>query len=241
MVLPLPFAFITVLKRFFEMQIVFKCRDFIVINKPSGMPSQKDPSGDLDAMSAASEMLKNEGENPDLWLIHRLDRVVGGLLVFARNRESAAKLSSAVSSSLMEKRYLAVCEGTAVGGVMRDYIFKDSLTSRAYVSDRKRVGFKDAELSSQPLMCDNGRTLVEIELKTGRFHQIRAQFSSRKMPLLGDKKYGSRDSVARFPALFASGLSFEFCGKKHSFQALPDKSSYPWSLFGEECYSKEKS
>lgn len=210
-------------------EIVFKCKDFVVVNKPSGMPSQSDPSGDLDAMSAASELLLSLGESGALWLVHRLDRVVGGLLVFARNKAAAAELSKIISESRLEKRYLAVCEGSAPGGEMSDFIFKDG--GKAFVSDRKRAGFKEANLSYVQLYEKDGKTLVDIELRTGRFHQIRAQFSSRKMPLVGDKKYGSRDTKSRAPALFARGLSFEFKKQNYSFSLMPDWKAYPWNIF----------
>jgi 23S rRNA pseudouridine1911/1915/1917 synthase len=221
-------------------EIVSKTKDYVIIYKPAGIPSQSDPSGDKDAMTLCSEMLRHLGESDALYLIHRLDRVVGGLLVFARNKQSAALLSSLVADRLLDKEYYAVVEGTLEGGVMTDYIYKDASLGKAFVTDRKRAGVKEAELEYSILdrTVSDGRelSLVKIILKTGRFHQIRAQFSSRKMPLVGDKKYGSRDAKAKMPALFATKLGFYCLGRAVEAARLPDLNSYPWSLFNEEIY-----
>lgn len=216
--------------------IIEKTNDYVVINKPVGMPSQSDPSGDKDAMTLTSELLREAGEDGGLYLIHRLDRVVGGLLVFARNKAAAATLSAAVADHTMKKEYYAVVAGTPEGGVMRDFIYKDATLGKAFVTDRKRSGVKECELEYR--LCDtvDGNSLVRICLKTGRFHQIRAQFSSRKMPLLGDKKYGSRNFLAKTPALFSTSLSFDLMGNKVTASSLPPLDQYPWSLFTEDKY-----
>lgn len=224
-------------------EILNKTKDYVVIFKPAGMPSQSDPSGDKDAMTACGELLRERGESDSLFLIHRLDRVVGGLLVFARNKKYAATLSEQVADRSFKKEYYAVVEGTAEGGVMQDYLYKDAVSSKAFITDKKRVGVKLCELEYSVLdtasPADERKvSLVKIALKTGRFHQIRAQFSHRKMPLIGDKKYGSRDFMAKMPSLFASTLTFNYNGKEVRASKLPDISEYPWSLFEEEKYVK---
>lgn len=221
-------------------KIIGKTKDFVVIYKPPIIPSQPDPSGDKDAMTITSELLRSNGEDSNLFLIHRLDRVVGGLLVFGRNKKAAAQLSSLVAEHKIKKEYFAVVQGVCDNGTMRDLIYKDAALNKAFVTNKKRSGAKEAELEYKTLGTvknnNDDVSLVRVRLKTGRFHQIRVQFSSRKMPLIGDKKYGSRDFVAKNPALFACLLSFEFEGKLVSFFTTPDISVYPWSLFGEECY-----
>lgn len=221
-------------------EIVSKTKDYVIIYKPAGIPSQPDPSKDADAMTLCGEILRSLGERDSLFLIHRLDRTVGGLLVFARNKESAAQLSRQVAERLFKKEYFAVIEGVGESGVMRDYLYKDATLGKAFVTDRKRAGVKEAELEyrTQGVVSDGERdiSLVKISLKTGRFHQIRAQFASRKMPLIGDKKYGSRDYKAKTPALFATHIAFNIGGKEVSATRLPDLADYPWSLFGEEIY-----
>ncbi len=221
-------------------EIIDKTNEYVIIYKPKGIPSQSDPTGDRDAMTLCSDMLRQMGESDSLYLIHRLDRVVGGLIVFARNKKSAATLSSLVAEHKITKEYFAVVEGRAEGGIMQDYLYKDATLGKAFVTDRKRSGVKEAELeySTQDTVSIDGReiSLVKVKLKTGRFHQIRAQFASRKMPLIGDKKYGSRDFLAKMPSLFASRLTFVLNHKEVSVMKLPNVDEYPWSLFEEEKY-----
>lgn len=221
-------------------EIVYKTENYVVVYKPSSIPAQSDKSGDTDAMTLASEKLKELSENEKLWLVHRLDRVVGGLIVFARNREYAAKLSAIVGGCGMTKEYFAIVEGKCEGGVLRDFLYKDSRQSKAFVTDRARSGAKEAVLEYSVLSVkdtDRGvRTLVRIKLHTGRFHQIRAQFAARKLSLVGDGKYGSHDNRAKFPALFAARLAFRIDNDFCDIKKLPDLSEYPWSLFESEDY-----
>lgn len=197
------------------------------------MPSQSDLSGDGDALTAASLALYQMGEDKTLFLIHRLDRNVGGLMVFARNKKWAAILSSAAAEGRFSKKYFAVAEGEAAGGEYRDYLFKDSKTNKAYAVKTLRKGAKEAVLYAKPLAAADGKTLLLVELKTGRFHQIRAQFSARGNSLAGDKKYGSRDSRAKTPALFSSSLTVEGVGEVF---IKPPTDLYPWSLFDSELF-----
>lgn len=224
------------------LEIIYKSKNAIVIYKPVGMPSQSDLSGDKDAMTLTSELLSECGEPADLWLIHRLDRTVSGVMIFARSKASAAELSRIVKERQIAKEYLAVVTGVPENGVMRDYLFKDSRTSKAYVIDKKRAGAKDARLVCTPILTvktDNGdRTLVRISLDTGRFHQIRAQLSHRGHPILGDKKYGSRESLRSGIALTAYRLNISLFGENIDVVRMPCVSDYPWSLFPIEEYDR---
>ncbi len=222
------------------MKIIYKDKNVIIINKPVGMPSQKDPTGDLDAMTATSNLLKENGEPSALWLVHRLDRGVGGLIAFARNKTSAARLSASVRDGSFKKQYYAVVEGEASGGELSDLLFKDSLKSKSFVVDTERKGAKLAVLRYTALDVKNTergtRTLIKADLITGRFHQIRVQFASRGLPLVGDGKYGSRDKGARVPSLFSCSLTFPSVGGGELITEMPDTKVYPWSLFDEEKY-----
>ena len=222
------------------MEILYKDKNLIAINKPAGIPVQPDPTSDKDAMSLCAEILAEQGENNALWLVHRLDRVVGGTVVFARNKRTAAALSELFSAQGTEKEYLAVVEGVAEGGVLEDFLYKDAAKGKAFVVDRKRAGVKEAKLEYAPIATvetERGTyTLVRVKLHTGRFHQIRAQLSSRGMPIVGDGKYGSHDNRAKMPALFSSRLGFTLGGKSYNIKKSPDKESYPWSLFDEANY-----
>ena len=216
-----------------NMQIVKLTRDYVIINKPIGMPSQADPSNDPDALSTASLLLRKMGENSSLWLVHRLDRTVGGLLIFARGARAAAILSESLGTEDFVKEYLAVCEGNPVAGEYRDLIYKDSRISKAFIVDKKRTGVKEARLTLSPIESRDERTLVRVRLHTGRYHQIRVQLAHRKCPLVGDGKYGSRDKGARSPALFAYHLAFKYKGESYEYFASPDVTEYPWSMFAE--------
>ncbi len=220
-------------------RIIYKTPDFIIGYKPAGVPSQSDKSGDADALSMLSLELSHLGEPSELYLVHRLDRVVGGLLAFARNKKSAAILSLLVQDGELCKEYFAVVDGEAQGGEMTDYLLKDSVLGKALVVDEKRAGAKRASLEYKILdVADyNGKTLslVKIKLHTGRFHQIRAQFSSRGMPLFADKKYGSKHR-GNSPALFAYRVAFDSDGLACDVSLLPEPTELPWSLFNKEKY-----
>ena len=204
------------------------------------MPVQPDPTGDVDALTEAAAYLSSIGEPSALWLVHRLDRVVGGTVVFARNKRTAASLSELFSAQGTTKEYLAVVEGRAEGGVLEDLLYKDSAKGKAFVVDRKRAGVKEARLEYTPLataQTERGTyTLVRVRLHTGRFHQIRAQLSHRGTSIVGDGKYGSHDNRAKMPALFSSRLAFDLGGRAYDIKKSPDKESYPWSLFDEVSY-----
>lgn len=224
------------------MKIIYKDSNLAVIEKPVGILSEGDPAGEPNALALTAEALKAAGERPELWQVHRLDRVVGGLMLFARTPKSAAELSRLVAEGKIKKTYLAVTEGAPHdgAGTMKDYLRRDPAAMKSFVAPPSARGAKYAELSylvrAQRETESGARALVEVELKTGRFHQIRAQFSSRSLPLVGDKKYASRDLAARTPALFSHRLEFSLGGKKYSFSAFPPRDQYPWSLFSESDY-----
>ena len=217
------------------MEFLFKSKDVVIVYKPAGVPSQSDPSGDDDIMKLTGDALEAMGESNTLWLVHRLDRTVGGLMVFARNKKTAAELSSVVGSESFEKEYFAVLDGEADGGVLTDYIYKDSRKGKAFVAKAERKGVKLAKLEysviERAVSPSGEKTLVKVKLHTGRFHQIRVQFSSRGTPLTGDGKYGSHDNKAKMPALFAGRLAFNLNGKRVEAKKLPSSDEYPWSLF----------
>ena len=215
-------------------EIVKLDKNFVIIYKPVGMPSQSDPSGDPDAMTLTAATLKDMGESNRLWLVHRLDRTVSGLMVLARNERAAAELSRIAAGEGMGKRYLAVVEGAPEDGVYRDYIYKDARLSKAFVTNSARRGVKDAELVLERIATRENKSLCRVTLHTGRYHQIRVQLASRKCPIVGDGKYGSRDKGARNPALIAYRLDFVLFGRSCTATRLPDVSGYPWSEFKAE-------
>jgi 23S rRNA pseudouridine1911/1915/1917 synthase len=183
------------------------------------------------------------GEREELYLINRLDRVVSGLMIFARNKSYAQKLSAILSEDSFSKEYFAIIDGVVESGEMVDWLAKDSIVGKAVVCKAGDKGAKEAvldlELLETVVYKGKEKSLVHVKLKTGRFHQIRAQLSSRGAPLTGDKKYGSHDFGTRQPALFAYHLSAFVDGEKIEAKRLPDTDKYPWSLFSAGQYQEK--
>ena len=221
-------------------EILYKTKNTVVIYKAPGVPSQSDPSGDPDAMTLLSEQLKALGENSNLWLVHRLDRVVGGLLIFARNKKYAAILSEYVKDRLITKEYYAVVDGEANDAVLENWLYKDARAGKSFIIERERAGSKLARLSYRALSTKDTekgkKTLIYVTLDTGRFHQIRAQLSGAGTPITGDGKYGSRDNKAKCIALASSHLAANILGENIDVSRLPELDAYPWSLFKPEDY-----
>ncbi len=221
-----------------SIEVLFLDKDIIAIVKPAGMPAQPDATGDIDALTAAAEFLRGSDGKAEVYPVHRLDRVVGGVMVIARNERSAAALSAVFAWHDLKKRYIAVLDGAATGGVYENYIYKDTRAGKAYVVKNARRGARLASLELTAVSTATGRrgdilTLTDILLHTGRYHQIRVQCASRGTPVLGDGKYGSHENSCA-PALFSRSLEFSLSGKKYSFSAVPDCKDYPWSLFSKE-------
>ncbi len=219
------------------MEVLYADDAVLVVVKPRGVLSQEAGDGSLPSLLKPLY--------GTLYPVHRLDRAVGGVMVYARGRSAAAALSRAVAAQELKKEYLAVLEGVPAtpSGELRDLLFKDSRQNKSFVVKTPRRGAREAVLSYQTVntAAAEGKlfTLVSILLKTGRSHQIRVQFSSRKTPLVGDGKYGSR-MKAPAPALFAKGLTFPHpkTGKILHFSA-PAPTDFPWSLFTPEKHEIE--
>ena len=157
----------------------------------------------------------------EIYPIHRLDKNVDGVMVYARTKQSAATLSKAVQEGTMVKEYVAMVHGTPPeSGDWTDLLWKDSGKNKVFVVKRERKGVKKARLEFQRLV-EGDNSLVRIRLHTGRSHQIRVQFASRGYPLVGDHKYGARDDSTA-PMLFSCRLTFPYGGQLRQFEALPN-------------------
>lgn len=213
---------------------VYLDRDIAVCIKPYGVPAQPDPSGDRDMTAYLADFFRERGEDPRVFVVHRLDRTTGGLTVYARNTAAAAALSRGIADGGTTKIYLAAAQGilSPSFGEMRDYLYHDARRNRSFVADSRRRSVKEARLLYRVMATENGVSLTAVRLYTGRTHQIRVQFASRQCPLCGDGKYGARDK-APHGALYAACLSFLHPrdGRRLAFTALPDFSVYPWNLF----------
>lgn len=192
------------------MNILFNNKDIAVIIKPVGLDSEKD------VVLEIKEELGGE-----VYTVHRLDKNVGGLMVYARNKTSASELSKGIANGEFVKEYLAEVHGAPPErGDFEDLLFKDSSKNKVFVVKRERRGVKRARLEFERLTLGE-TSVVRIRLHTGRSHQIRVQFSSRGFPLLGDKKYGARDNID-VPMLYSSKISFTLKGKNYNFESNPD-------------------
>lgn len=218
-------------------EILHKNKDFIICVKPQGIPSQSDITDSEDMTSLLSTQLKEINENNDIFVVHRLDRATGGIILYARNKNAAAEFSRLVSDKDgFEKHYITVVSGApkTENGNMSDYLFKDSAQKKAFVVKNDRKGAKlaslDYEVAKTVKYDEKTFSLLKIKLNTGRFHQIRAQLSSRGMPIYADGKYGSREKAPYF-ALWANKIAFTYKGKKYEFEKNSDFDTIPWYLF----------
>ena len=219
-----------------DMDVFYEDNHIIVALKPAGVLSQADSSGAPDMLTLLKDYIKakyNKPGNVYLGLVHRLDRPVSGVMVFARTSKAASRLSEQVRTHKVDKEYLAVVTGTPVQprGRLVSYIAKNSDTNTVTVYDREVSGAKYAELEYEVCSSKEGLSLVSVRLKTGRPHQIRAQFAHIGHPLYGDSKYGKADKGADL-ALFCRLMAVDHPvkGTRMTFTANPP-CCYPWILF----------
>jgi 23S rRNA pseudouridine1911/1915/1917 synthase len=188
------------------MEILYSDNQIVVCVKPVGMDSEHEVPAALGG---------------EIFTIHRLDKNVGGVMVYAKTKSASAALSRAVQEGTMVKEYVAMVHGTPPeSGDWQDFLFKDSSKNKVFVVKKERKGVKKARLEFHSL-TDSDPALVHIRLHTGRSHQIRVQFSSRGFPLVGDHKYGSRDD-ATAPMLFSCRLTFPYKGQTCTFEKMPE-------------------
>ena len=219
--------------------VVYQDDHLIVIEKPRDILSQTDARG------GDSIPKRLEAQGIAVKPVHRLDRATGGVMVYALTDKAAASLSALVQDhARFSKEYLAVVSGcpSEPSGEMEDLLYHDVRKNKSYVVDRKRSGVKRAKLTYEVLSTadtDIGTfSLVRVQLHTGRTHQIRVQFASRKMPLAGDRRYGGLRTCPL--ALWSHRLSFPhpIRGEIIENRSLPDIHTFPWNLFGEEHYTE---
>lgn len=205
--------------------IQYEDKDILVCYKPAGLAVQSARMGqmDLESLLKNYEASQNPGHVPFLGVVHRLDQPVEGLLVFGKNRKATAKLNQNLAQKELGKKYLAVVHGIVrEKGRLEDYLKKDTRQNASFVVEQGTPQSKKAVLHYNPLRTGNLVTLVEIEIETGRHHQIRVQMSHAGMPLAGDHKYGKEDGVDTV-ALCAHKIEFlhPVTGKKMKFEIRP--------------------
>ena len=191
------------------MEILYQDKQIVVCRKPVGLDSESQVPQELKAQLGG-----------EIYPLHRLDKNVGGVMVYGRTKQAAATFSRMIQEGSLVKEYVAMVHGTPPeSGDWEDLLFKDSRKNKVFVVKRMRTGVKAARLEFTRHSAGD-TSLVRIRLHTGRSHQIRVQFSSRGFPLVGDHKYGSRDE-ATAPMLYSCRITFPYGGKETVFEDYP--------------------
>ena len=216
-----------------ELTILYEDAWLVVAVKPVGVLSEDDPKA-----ASMPDLLRRHyqsaGQKDYVATVHRLDRIVGGAMLFSRRREITGKLAAAVQNREITKEYLAVLRGHPAqeSGTLTDLLFRDAAHNKSYVVKRMRKGVREASLDYRELAQTDALSLVRVQLHTGRTHQIRVQFASRGLPLLGDIRYGSKDPACT-AALWSYRLAFRHPVTDQTVDVTcPPPASYPWHLFG---------
>lgn len=220
-----------------NLKVLFEDNHIIVVEKKPNIPSQADKTGDIDMLTLIKDYIKEKYNKPGnvyLGLVHRLDRPVGGVMVFAKTSKAASRLSEEVRNKTFEKKYLAVVDGKfdKDEGTLEDHLYKDERNNMSKVVNSTKKNAKFAKLDYKELVYDEVKnlSLLKINLHTGRHHQIRVQLSSAKHSIFGDQKYGSRGQGKQI-ALWAYELKIVHPITKEEmiFKDLPE-SIGTWSI-----------
>ena len=214
-------------------EILYEDKYLVVAVKPVGYLSEPGPGKNFPAL--LQELL-----GKPVFTVHRLDKIVGGVMVFAKDSKTAGKLANLVAQRDIGKEYLAILRGVPQEeeAILEDLLFRDAAKNKTYVVKRMRKGVRDASLHYRLMGTaeqeEQRLSLVRVRLHTGRTHQIRVQFASRQLPLLGDIRYGSKDKSCE-ASLWSWRLSFKHpvTGETVDCKRLPD-AKYPWSLFTQQ-------
>jgi len=222
-----------------DIKVLFEDNHLLVVEKPPNMAVQADLSGDRDLLTTLKEYIKGKYNKPGdafLGLVHRLDRPVGGVMVFARTSKSASRISEQIRSRTIQKIYFAIVEGLtdSLHGTLKDYLIKDPKSNTVSVVSQNTKRSQEAILHYEAIRQDENKTLLKIVLETGRAHQIRVQLSNIGHPLVGDLKYGrkGKKGFTKSLALWSYSLSFNhpIRNEKLKFISIPPKQD-PWSAF----------
>ena len=212
-----------------KLKVIYEDNHIIVVEKTPNIPSQSDKTGDIDMLTIVKQYIKEKYCKPGnvyLGLVHRLDRPVGGIMIFAKTSKAAGRLSEQIRNKTFKKKYLAVVDGKIEKekGILEDYLYKDERNNISKVVNKDKKNAKLANLEYEVLDYDEKRDLstVKIKLHTGRHHQIRVQFANFGHSLYGDQKYGTRGKGKQI-RLWAYELEFEHPVKKEmmTFKSIP--------------------
>jgi len=214
-----------------KLNVIYEDNHIIIVEKPSGVPTQADETNEIDMQTLIKQYLKEKYNKPGnvfVGIVHRLDRNVGGIMVFAKTSKGASRLSEEIRERRFHKRYIAVLDGVLIKkeDTLEDYLLKNEKQNKVSVVKKETQGAKYAKLDYKIIKQSNNRTMVSINLYTGRAHQIRVQFASRGHALIGDTKYGKikNDRIL----LWAYEIEFKHPVKDEvlKFTLLPDEKCY---------------
>lgn len=217
-----------------KINIIYEDNHLLVVEKPVSIPVQEDKSKDIDMIRLLKDYrIKNENKSGDAYigLVHRLDRPVGGIMVFAKTSKAASRLSEEIRNNTFHKTYLAVIKGILKNkeDTLNDYLIKNEKENKSYVTSKDKG--KASSLKYKVISEKDNLSLVEINLITGRSHQIRVQFSSRNHPLVGDSKYGNNPNNIDI-ALFAQSITLVHPITKETLTfTLKVPNRYPFNIF----------
>lgn len=219
-------------------KVIYEDNHLLVVEKPVNILSQGDNTNDDDMVNLLKKYLKEKYNKPGnvfVGLVHRLDRPVGGCMVFAKTSKAASRLSEQVRNKSFKKTYRAVIHGNMnkKEDNLLDYLYKNKKTNMVSVVSKNTKDAKDARLYYETLDSQKGFSLVQIDLKTGRPHQIRVQFASRKHPLFGDQRYGQHlNKVGQQIALWSYKIEIVHPTTKEKMEFVCDvPNEYPWNIF----------
>lgn len=219
-------------------KIIYEDNHLLVVEKPINILSQGDNTNDCDMVNLLKKYLKEKYNKPGnvfVGLVHRLDRPVGGCMIFAKTSKAASRLSEQVRNKSFKKTYRAVIYGNMnkKSDNLIDYLYKNKRTNMVSVVSKNIKEAKDAKLSYKTLDFQKGFSFIEINLQTGRPHQIRVQFASRKHPLFGDQRYGQHlNKVGQQIALWSYKIEIQHPTTKEKMEFVSDvPKEYPWNIF----------
>ena len=226
----------------FEIPVLYEDNHLIIVVKPANLPTQGDSSGDEDLLTILKEYIREKYQKPGnvfVGLVHRLDRPVGGVMVFAKTSKAASRLSDAFAKHTQDRQYFAVLQGeTSAPRTLENELLKDSKTGMVRAVKSGTPGAKHARLDTAPIAARDGLTLTKVRLYTGRSHQIRVQHATAGYPLWGDARYGGGKPGQQI-ALWAVRLAFKHPTKDEQleFTSAPPQSG-AWRSFAEEIKSE---
>jgi 23S rRNA pseudouridine1911/1915/1917 synthase len=199
------------------MKVLYEDNHLLVVIKPQGIPTQADSSGDTDMLTLCKQYIKEKYNKPGevyLGIVHRLDRPVGGVMVFARTSKAAARLSEQIRKGEFKKTYICMCEGKPKGGKMEHYLRKDFKDNKVKVVSQDTEGAKYSLLKYEVIGFKDNIATCQVDLITGRSHQIRIQFAASGYPLINDMKYNKKAKPGNWIALYSKSIAFEHPTKK---------------------------